>query len=145
MPQSPVPTQTSTMAGGCQCGRVRYEVSGPPGTIYVCHCRECRRQSASAFGISVTVRSADLRLTQGTPRVWSRPADSGRTVDCHFCPDCGSRLWHGDLAREAEVSVKGGSLDQPVDLGQAVHIWVGSKLPGVTIPAGARVFDQEPY
>ena len=31
--------------GGCQCGGVRYEV------VFVCHCRECRRQSSSAFGI----------------------------------------------------------------------------------------------
>lgn len=142
------PSPAPSLTGGCQCGRVRYEVSGPPGTIpgtiYVCHCRECRRQSASAFGISVTVRSADLHLTQGAPKVWSRPADSGRTVHCHFCPDCGSRLWHGDLAREAEVSVKGGSLDQPVDLGQAVHIWVSRKLPGVAIPAGAATFEEEP-
>lgn len=140
MSQSPA----SPLAGGCQCGRVRYEIRGRPGTIYVCHCRECRRQSASAFGISVTVRSVDLRLTQGAPLVWSRPADSGRTVDCHFCPNCGSRLWHGDLAREPEVSVKGGSLDQPVDLGQAVHIWVSRRLPGVVIPAGAPAFQEEP-
>ncbi len=140
MSQSPTPALT----GGCQCGRVCYEISGPPGTVYVCHCRECRRQSASAFGISVTVRSADLRLTRGTPLVWSRPADSGRAVDCHFCPDCGSRLWHGDLAREAEVSVKGGSLDQPVDLGPAVHIWTSRKLPGVVIPPGAATFTEEP-
>ncbi len=144
MSQSPTPRPTPVLAGGCQCGHIRYEVSGPPGTIYVCHCRECRRQSASAFGISVTVRSTDLRLTRGTPRVWSRPADSGRTVDCHFCPDCGSRLWHGDLAREAEVSVKGGSLDQPVDLAQAVHIWTSRKLPGVIIPPGAATFEGEP-
>jgi len=132
------------LTGGCQCGQVRYEILGRAGTIYVCHCRECRRQSASAFGISVTVRSADLRLVQGTPRRWSRPADSGRTVDCHFCPDCGSRLWHGDLAAEAEVSVKGGSLDQPVNLENAVHIWTIRKLPGVVIPATARTYAQEP-
>lgn len=140
MSQSPA----SPLTGGCQCGRIRYEITGRPGTIYVCHCRECRRQSASAFGISVTVRSVDLRLVRGTPKVWSRPADSGNRVDCHFCPDCGSRVWHGDPAREAEVSVKGGSLDQPVDLADAVHIWTCRRLPGVAIPEGARRFEQEP-
>lgn len=144
MSQSPAPPQMPTLSGGCQCGRVRYEISGPVGTVYVCHCRECRRQSASAFGISVTVRSADLRLIQGAPRCWSRPADSGNSVDCHFCPDCGSQLWHGDLARDPEVSVKGGSLDQPVDLESAVHIWTIRKLPGVIIPPGAATFEGEP-
>ena len=35
--------------------------------LYVCHCRECRKQTASAFGISAIVRREDFRLTQGDP------------------------------------------------------------------------------
>lgn len=132
------------LAGGCQCGRIRYEVAGAPTALFVCHCLECRRQSASAFGISVIVRAADLRLVQGAPRRWSRPADSGGVVQCHFCPDCGSRLWHGDRAAEAEISVKGGSLDQPVDLSHAIHIWTARKLAGVAIPPEARCYPGEP-
>lgn len=138
------PKSEGPMTGGCQCGAVRYELAGAPVALYVCHCRECRKQSASAFGISVIVRSADLHLVQGAPRSWSRPADSGNIVHCHFCPDCGSRLWHGDREREAEISVKGGSLDRPVDLGAAIHIWTIRKLPGVAIPEQARRFDREP-
>ena len=130
--------------GGCQCGRCRYEIAGPPVALYVCHCRECQKQSASAFGISVIVNSADLRLRSGNPHRWSRPTDSGKVLDCWFCPDCGARLWHGDKARDATVSVKGGSLDQPLDLGKAVHIWTTRKLPGVVIPADAVQFPGEP-
>lgn len=130
--------------GGCQCGRVRYEISGPMLELYVCHCLECRRQSASAFGISAIFRAGDFRLVQGAPQSWSRLADSGRSVHCHFCPDCGSRLWHSDLAAEPEVSVKGGSLDDPPDLGQAIHIWTSRKLPGLIIPPDARNFPGEP-
>jgi hypothetical protein len=132
------------LTGGCQCGKVRYAVSGAPVALYVCHCTECRRQSASAFGISVIVRSADVRLVQGSLRRWSRPTDSGRTLDCFFCPDCGSRVWHGDKDRAETISIKGGSLDEPVDLGHAVHIWTSRKLPGVVIPDHARRFDREP-
>ncbi len=53
------------LTGGCQCGQVRYELTGSPLGLYVCHCRECRKQSASAFGISAFFRSADLRLLGG--------------------------------------------------------------------------------
>jgi hypothetical protein len=35
-------------------------------------------------------------------------------------------------------------LDSPLDLGNAVHIWIASKLPGVVIPPGARSFAHEP-
>jgi hypothetical protein len=48
------------LAGGCQCGAVRYEIRGEPMSLYVCHCRECQRQSSSAFGISVIVKRSPL-------------------------------------------------------------------------------------
>jgi len=134
----------STLTGGCQCGAVRYEIAAAPLTTYVCHCRECRKQSASAFGISVTVRTGDLRLRQGTVKSWTRDTDSGRRLKCVFCPECGSRLWHEGDPKGPTVSVKGGSLDEAVDLGQAQHIWVSRKLPGVVIPEGRPQFPEEP-
>ena len=128
--------------GGCQCGAVRYELAADPLAVYVCHCRECRRQSASAFGISVIVLRTALRLTAGTPRFWSRATDTGNTLRCAFCPTCGSRLWHeNDLP---EASIKGGSLDEPPDLQAAVHIWTKRMLPGIVLPEGAVEFPGEP-
>ena len=131
------------LTGGCQCGAVRYEISAPPLSVYVCHCRECRRQSASAFGISVIVSGDAFTLTQGKVRTWRRPTDSGRVLDCMFCVECGSRIRH-ITPGDNEISVKGGSLDQPPDLTGAMHIWTSRKLPGVVIPDGATQFPEEP-
>lgn len=130
--------------GGCQCGSVRYAVQNEPLVLYVCHCTECRKQSASAFGISFAVPRASLRLLQGTPRSWSRLTASGHALECAFCPRCGSRLWHQSSGHPATLNIKAGSLDEPVDLGLAVHLWTGSKLPGVIISADARSFPGEP-
>jgi len=38
--------------GGCQCGRIRYEVEEQPGILSLCYCSECQKQSGSAFGMS---------------------------------------------------------------------------------------------
>ena len=130
--------------GGCQCGALRYESAGAAEALYVCHCRECRRQSASAFGISLIVPRAGLRVTKGTPKFWSRPSERGGDVHCAFCPACGSRLWHEDAGGAKSVSLKGGALDDPPDLSQAVHIWTKRKLPGVVIPEAAAQFPGEP-
>lgn len=130
--------------GGCQCGAVRYEFRGEPLKLFICHCRECRKQSASAFGIGVFVARKDFHVTRGAPKFWSRPTDSGNTLECAFCPDCGTRLWHQWPGNAEKVSVKGGSLDEPVDLGAAIHIWTSRKLPGVVIPADAPQFPQQP-
>jgi hypothetical protein len=134
----------ASLTGGCQCGEVRYEITGAPHEIFVCHCRECQKQSASAFGISVRAGSADVRLLKGALQSWSRSTDSGGTLACFFCATCGSRVWHGDRDQANEISIKGGSLDEPVDLSNAIHIWTVRKLPGVIIPENARQYAREP-
>ena len=131
------------VAGGCQCGAVRYEISAAPIQIYLCHCRECRRQSASAFGISAIFPRPALTLTQGETKTWTRPTDSGRVLDCVFCNICGSRVWHATSGEDV-VSIKGGSLDGPVDLTGAMHIWTSRKMAGVMIPDDAIQYAEEP-
>ena len=49
--------------GGCQCGSVRYVVTMEPIRLLACHCKECQRQSASAFGMSMLVKKVSLTVT----------------------------------------------------------------------------------
>ncbi|ACV36308.1 GFA family protein [Accumulibacter sp.] len=130
--------------GGCQCGAIRYELAGDPLKLVICHCRECRKQSASAFGISVFVARERLRLTRGSPKFWIRPTDSGHALECAFCPHCGSRLWHQRVGAAETISVKGGSLDDAIDLRAAVHIWTSRMLPGIILPIDATQFSGQP-
>jgi len=132
------------LTGGCQCGALRYAIAGEPLALYVCHCRECRKQSASAFGLSLEVRREDFRVTRGAWKSWSRGTDSGGQLHCAFCPACGTRVWHEPEGATETLTVKGGSLDAPLDLGTAVHIWTAQRLPGVIIPEDARQFPGEP-
>ena len=83
-----------SLTGGCQCGAVRHEVAAEPVAIYVCHCHECQHQSASAFGISVIVPTHAFVLRRGEVRTWCRQTDRGRTLECTFCAQCGSRVCH---------------------------------------------------
>jgi hypothetical protein len=137
-------TEQKTLTGGCQCGAVRYQVVGEPIALWVCHCHECQKQSASAFGISVTVRSADLELIQGETKSWTRPTDSGRTLQNVFCPECGTRVWHGNKEETKTINIKGGSLNESIDLSLATHTWTSRKLPWVVIPDDTKRFEQEP-
>jgi hypothetical protein len=130
--------------GGCQCGDVRYEISGDPLALYICHCRECQKQSASAFGMSLQVKRANFRITRGAARSWSRGTDSGNRLKCFFCPRCGSRIWHESDPPLDTVTVKAGSLDQSVDASDAIHIWTSRALTGIVIPAAAMKFPEEP-
>lgn len=134
------------LEGGCQCGGVRYRITGTPLTFYACHCTECQKQSASAFGLSFWVKRPDFELVSGEPKVWERPADSGGTTVCAFCPDCGTRLYHFGLQDREILSVKAGSLDGASGFAPVGHIWVRSKLPWVDLSClpGDLVHETEP-
>ena len=69
---------SATATGGCQCGAVRYSIERAAIlTLYCCHCRECQRQSASGFGLSMKLQPAGFHLEFGTLGVWERPTDRG--------------------------------------------------------------------
>lgn len=131
------------VTGGCQCGAVRYEIAAEPLMFYACHCTECRRQSASAFGLSMIFPAAALRITRGALKEWRRPTASGSELACRFCPDCGTRILH-EAPGEGIVSLKAGTLDDPAGFAPAAHIWTRSALPWVTIPEHTANFAGEP-
>ncbi len=66
-------------SGGCQCGAVRYEVSGPPRIVYACHCTECQRQSGSAFAMAAVIPGESFRITKASRDV--RSADQSGEDD----------------------------------------------------------------
>ena len=35
------------LEGGCQCGAIRYQISGEPVMAAICHCAMCRRANAA--------------------------------------------------------------------------------------------------
>jgi hypothetical protein len=118
--------------GGCQCGQLRYVLRDRPQTVYCCHCLECQKQSASAFGMSMPVAATDIAIT-GKVESWERATDTGTRTRCFFCPDCGSRVYHQGSASPDILTIKGGSLDDASGLRPAGHIWVSRKQPWVMI------------
>lgn len=132
------------LTGSCQCGAVRYRITAEPMAFYACHCSECRKQSGSIHGLSLIVSADSLEVIEGKPKLWSRPTDQGAKMNCWFCGDCGNRLYHQSSAWPDETSVKAGTLDQPVDVTKAVHIWTDSGLPSVSFPEESRHLAGEP-
>lgn len=75
--------------GGCQCGAVRFEVTGRLGRASVCHCRMCQKAFGNVFAPLVSVREADgVRWTKTEPKRFQ----SSNLVKRGFCPQCGTPL-----------------------------------------------------
>lgn len=109
--------------GGCQCGAIRYRIAGEPLRMAMCFCRECQKQSGSAFGMSVIARADDFSLVSGSTRSWTRTADTGRTVEQHFCGDCGCRIFHIPAWQEGVVNVRAGTLDDTTAFRPTLAVW----------------------
>ena len=132
------------LTGGCQCGALRYEIRAEPLSVYVCHCTECQRQSASAFSMSVMVPRSSLVYIQGAPRRWDRVADSGRIIASDMCETCGVRPVNHPLANDKVSILKPGTLDDTSWLHPVGHIWTGSAQPWVPIPDDAVIHEGHP-
>lgn len=136
----------SRRAGGCLCGHVRYELTQPPEGATYCHCDDCRRTTGSVFNVGVRVRRASLAILSGTPKAYTKTADSGNLITREFCPECGSSLFTRSPAHPDYVFVKAGTLDDPSVVKPVDQIWTSKKVPWAEIdpdlPAFARNRDQ---
>lgn len=134
----------TVIEGGCNCGAVRYRLTGEPLAVAVCHCANCRRQSGSAFSVNVVVR-ADAMALSGDLTSWEdRDTESGAPVLREFCATCGSPIRSLSAASPKVAIVKAGTADEPGLLVPAIHVWTKSALPWVVIPSGLPQFPRNP-
>ncbi len=129
--------------GGCQCGAVRYELTGEPLPAIVCHCTECQKQTSSAFGMTLPVAKRDLTLVSGALKEWRRLADSGRELACYFCPDCGSRVYHSSSLGPDYWHLKPGTLDDTSWITPVAQVWTDSAQPWLEL-ADLASFPRQP-
>lgn len=130
------------MEGGCACAAVRYRLLETPLIVHACHCRDCQRITGSAFVVNVWIERAYVETLAGAPRPFTLAAGSGRGHDVCFCERCGTTLWSRYHAPPGDtLFVRAGTLDRPGDVAPDVHIFTRSKVPWLTLPAGARVFE----
>lgn len=131
---------TEIFEGGCFCGRIRYRLNARPMFVHCCHCRDCQRQTGSAFAINALIEADCVELLKGEPMMVTLPTDSGHPHDVYRCGECQSALW-SDYGRRKWMSfVRVATLDDPGALAPDVHIYTRSKLPWVRLPDDAAVF-----
>lgn len=96
--------------GGCLCGSVRFEATGRPYRVGICHCLDCRKRHGALFN-ACAIFPEDAVTIEGETRDYA-----GR----YFCPLCGSSVFarSGD-----EIEVNLGSLDAPDQLTPTYEIW----------------------
>lgn len=130
-----------TYQGGCQCGAVRYEVSGEPQHVALCHCNDCRKSSGAPMVAWAAFTDAQFKLVKGEPVTFNSSGSAMRS----FCPKCGSGLYY----RNAEflpgiVDIQSATLDDPDALPPSAHIQVAERLGWMESAHSLPLFDRFP-
>ena len=129
--------------GGCACGKVRYRVSRAPIFVHGCHCRQCQRQTGTAFAINALVEATAVQLQAGTTEATDVPSPSGAGQRICRCAACKVALWSHYLAGgEAIAYVRVGTLDEPGRISPDIHIYTSTKHPVVVLPDGVPAVDE---
>jgi hypothetical protein len=116
-------------SGGCACGAIRYSCQSAPLYSMNCHCRDCQRESGSAYSAVLGVPRSAFRVVQGTPKYFEVTADSGSPTKRAFCGNCGSPLWGEPGITPDMVTIRAGSLDDPTAYQPTGDIYTSSAQP----------------
>ena len=95
------------MAGGCACGRIRFEAEVDSNDAYLCHCRMCQRASGNVSLAMVGIVLA--KVSWATEPDWY---DSSVIAQRPFCATCGTSLGFA-YKDSADMDLTVASFDDP--------------------------------
>ena len=114
----------TVITGGCQCGALRYRITGPLFGAHLCHCRMCQKAFGNLFAALVGVKKTDISWQKNEPAVFR----SSSIVSRGFCPSCGTPLTFAyDHSDHMNVAI--GSLDTPAVAVPRQQYGIESRLP----------------
>jgi hypothetical protein len=131
------------VTGGCYCGEIRFEVTGPQEAAFQCHCRECQYITGGNANIVVVFAETDFRYTKGVATTFAR-SDLETPVTRHFCSSCGTAIGSRSPSRPNSMIVKVGTLDYPEEYQAKAAIFTCDKQPYHHIPSDIPAFDKRP-
>ncbi len=118
--------------GGCQCGAVRYRVTGAPVMAAICHCSMCRRASAAPVVAWAMFQESQVCFTKSAPKTYA----SSQEAERGFCGTCGTPICFKAEYIPGLIDITIGSLDRPDSVKPEFHYWYSEHLGWVDFADG---------
>ena len=133
----------TSRTASCSCGQLQIEVHGEPRGVGVCHCLACQRRTGSVFA-ALAGYAAPYEIS-GRSTQYVRVGDHGSRFNFHFCPICGTTVFHTEEGYEqSSVSVAVGAFADPNFPPPEDSVYHCRKHAWVQLPPGIAVFDKDP-
>lgn len=131
---------TSFATGGCLCGNVRYESTEQPLMMGTCHCRDCQRNSGSAFATLMVFKKEAVSFSGEALSQYAYEGGSGQSVERGFCRQCGSPVSaYYDVTPDFMV-IMAGTLDDPSLIRPQWNIYTAGKQPWLDLSPHIKSF-----
>ena len=131
-----------SVPGKCLCGAIEVSLSEAPDQIIACHCTSCQRTTGGGASYNIIKPDESAKLTKGSTKAFHETADSGNSLERHFCGDCGSPIYSVTTSYPGLKIWKAGLFAGFDGMKVVTNIWCGSapswaSIDG-TIPSHAK-------
>ncbi len=114
----------ATLAGGCFCGAVEYQVTGAPTYSGNCHCRDCQRAIGAGVVTWFGAKPEQFDVSKGEITY----CETSPGIKRGFCGRCGTSLtFHGE--GWDEIGITASSLNDPSAVTPASNVYLDHRQP----------------
>jgi hypothetical protein len=125
-----------TRKATCCCGTCSIEVEGDPALNGICHCRNCKRRTGSAFGWSAYF--PDERVVGKSGRFGVYEIGGTNPQRRWFCAACGTTLLWKVEAWPSRTGIAGGCFGDPPLPEPSATVSNDGRCAWLGLPAGWR-------
>ncbi|MCJ1301177.1 hypothetical protein MMC08_003976 [Hypocenomyce scalaris] len=114
--------------GRCHCGQTEWTVKLQDVGHILCHCDTCKQLGGGAYSLNQIIPQNDIKITKGSPKTYTYYGDSGKPVNCYYCPNCTTHVYHHQQVMGDKVVVRTVLLDGGKDFKPAAEIFGKAKM-----------------
>lgn len=63
-------------------------------TEHTSHCDTCKYLGGGAYSLNQIIPKSALKITKGGLKTYTYHGDSGKAVNCYYCPNCTTHAYH---------------------------------------------------
>ena len=121
-----------SLSGSCLCGQINLTISSEPMMAGVCHCKNCQKQTGSAFSTLAGFPLSDIDFGDSELSMYEDSAtESGSVVKRFFAENADRRFIHKYLLNQIRLTLKRAFL---MTLPHSkFNLWCDSKQDWVTL------------
>ena len=130
-----------SLAGGCICGQVKYQITDKPLFTQACHCKDCKVLTGSSYVVNSSILENTL-IVEGEVSSTELKAGSGASYKTYFCTKCGTYVYADYDSAVGRLTVRTKTLDNSEKFPPQVHIFTKEKDPWLNLSEDVICFKE---